>query len=219
MANLSGAPFETAAFLAMAGTGRLIVRVEPKVVLFRQGDPADSTFYIQQGSIKITAVSAAGKEAAIALLSKGDFIGEGAVAALPSLRVSSATAVTNCTLLRIDRPEIIRVIHEEHEFSDLFVAFMLARSIRSQDDLLDQLFNFSDKRLARILLSMAEISCPGQEEALIPPVTQAALSEMVGTTRSRTSFFMNRFRTLGLIEYEGRILVRRARLVAFLRDR
>jgi CRP-like cAMP-binding protein len=210
--------FDAAAFLMSAGLGRRIVQIEPKQTFFSQGDPADSVFYLQKGRAKITVVSQAGKEATIALLSAGDFVGEESLAAMPGLRLSSATAIATCTALKISREEMIRVMHEEHDFSDLFLKFLLDRSMRIQADLVDQLFNSSEKRLARILLLMAEFGQPGESESLIPKISQETLAEMVGTTRSRVSFFMNRFRKLGFIEYDGRIRVHKSLLNVVLHD-
>jgi CRP/FNR family cyclic AMP-dependent transcriptional regulator len=210
--------FDAAAFLMSAGLGRRIVRLEPKETFFSQGDPADSVFYLQTGRAKIAVVSKAGKEATIAILSTGDFVGEGALAAVPGLRLSSASAITACTTLKIMRNEMIRVMHEEHDFSDLFLKFLLDRSMRIQADLVDQLFNSSEKRLARILLLMAEFGAQSGPEATIPKVSQETLAEMVGTTRSRVSFFMNRFRKLGFIEYDGRIRVHKSLLNVVLHD-
>ena len=210
--------FDAAAFLMSAGLGRRIVQMEPKQTFFSQGDPADSVFYLQKGRAKITVVSQAGKEATIALLSAGDFVGEESLAAMPGLRLSSATAIAACTALKISREEMIRVMHEEHDFSDLFLKFLLDRSMRIQADLVDQLFNSSEKRLARILLLMAEFGRPGESESLIPKISQETLAEMVGTTRSRVSFFMNRFRKLGFVEYDGRIRVHKSLLNVVLHD-
>jgi CRP-like cAMP-binding protein len=210
--------FDAAAFLMNAGLGRRIVQLQPKEHFFSQGDPADSVFYLQDGRAKVTVVSETGKEATIALLSAGDFVGEGALAAVPGLRLSSANAVTACTALKITREEMIRVMHEEHDFSDLFLKFLLARSMRIQADLVDQLFNSSEKRLARILLLMAEFGRPGEPEPLIPKISQETLAEMIGTTRSRVSFFMNRFRKLGFIDYDGRIRVHKSLLNVVLHD-
>jgi CRP/FNR family transcriptional regulator, cyclic AMP receptor protein len=212
------AVFDAQTFLANAGLGRRIVQFAPKETFFSQGDPADSIFYLQQGRAKITIVSRAGKEATITLLSGGDFVGEEALAALPGLRLTTAIAVTDCTALKITREEMIRVMHEENDFSDLFLKFLLARSMRTQADLVDQLFNSSEKRLARILLLMAEFGKPGEPEPWIPKISQETLAEMIGTTRSRVSFFMNRFRKLGFIEYDGRIRVHESLLNVILHD-
>jgi CRP/FNR family transcriptional regulator, cyclic AMP receptor protein len=210
--------FDAAAFLASAGLGRRIAQFEPKQILFSQGDPADSAFYLQKGRAKLTVVSATGKEATVTLLSEGDFVGEESIAGAVGLRLATATAISACTALKIERAEIIRVLHEEHAFSDLFLKFLLSRSMRAQADLVDQLFNSSEKRLARILLLLAEFGKPGDPESLIPQITQETLAELIGTTRSRVSFFMNRFRKLGFIEYNGRIRVHRSLLNVVLHD-
>jgi CRP/FNR family cyclic AMP-dependent transcriptional regulator len=210
--------FNPAAFLAHSGLGRKIVQVKAKDAFFSQGGAADSIFYLQKGRAKLTVVSKAGKEATITLLSAGDFIGEESVAAVAGLRLATATAITDCTALKIQRGEMIRVVHEEHSFSDLFLAFLLSRSLRTQADLVDQLFNSSEKRLARILLLMAEFGKPGEPETLIPQITQETLADMIGTTRSRVSFFMNRFRKLGFVEYNSRIRVHKSLLNVILHD-
>ncbi|MGC2617020.1 MAG: Crp/Fnr family transcriptional regulator [Terracidiphilus sp.] len=210
--------FDSAAFLARAGLGRRIVRLQPKEFFFSQGDPADSVFYLQKGRARVSIVSRVGKEATIALLAPHAFVGEEALAAIPGLRLASAAAITACTALKIKREEMIRVMHEEHEFSDLFMKFLLERSMRIQADLVDQLFNDSERRLARILLLMAEFGEQGDPEALIPNISQETLAEMIGTTRSRVSFFMNRFRRLGFIEYNGRIRVHKSLINVILHD-
>jgi CRP-like cAMP-binding protein len=210
--------FDAGVFLAQAGLGRRIVEIAPKQPFFSQGDPADSVFYLQKGRAKLTVVSQAGKEATLLMLAAGDFVGEGALAAIPGLRLSTATAITACSAMKIKRKEMIRVLHEEHGFSDLFVKFLLARSIRTQADLVDHLFNSSEKRLARILLLMAEFGKPGKQETLIPHISQETLADMIGTTRSRVSFFMNRFRKMGFIEYKGRIRVHKSLLNVILLD-
>jgi CRP-like cAMP-binding protein len=218
MVELEKPPFDVAAFLAGAGLGRKIVQVAPRQAFFSQGDPADSVFYLQKGRARVTVVSSSGKEATITLLADGDFVGEEALATVAVTRLSTATAITACTALKIGRNEMIRVMHEEHAFSDLFLKFLLARSMRIQADLVDQLFNSSEKRLARILLLMAEFGKPGEEEQYIPKISQETLAEMVGTTRSRVSFFMNRFRKLGFIDYNGRIRVFKSLLNVILYD-
>ena len=210
--------FDVAAFLEKAGLGRKIVELKPKQAFFSQGGPADSIFYLQKGRAKLTVVSRSGKEATLTLISAGDFVGEESIAGAVGLRLATATAITACTALKIERAEIIRVLHEEHAFSDLFLKFLLARSMRTQADLVDQLFNSSEKRLARILLLLAEFGKPGEPETLIPKITQETLAEMVGTTRSRVSFFMNRFRELGFIEYNGVIKVHKSLLNVILHD-
>ncbi len=218
MSSSHAAPFDLAAFLASAGLGRKIVSFKPRGLIFTQGSTADCVFYLQSGRAKLTVVSKAGKEATITLLSAGEFVGEESMAGAIGLRMASATAITSCTALKIERNEMIRVMHEEHAFSDLFVKLLLARSMRTQADLIDQLFNSSEKRLARILLLMAEFGKPGEPEMLIPKISQETLAEMIGTTRSRVSFFMNRFRKLGFIEYNGRIRVHKSLLNVVLHD-
>ncbi|MGD0732025.1 MAG: Crp/Fnr family transcriptional regulator [Terracidiphilus sp.] len=211
-------PFDTAAFLTSAGLGRRIVQIAVKEAFFAQGDPSDSVFYLQKGRARLTVVSQAGKEATIALLGDGDFVGEEAIASVGGVRLATATAITPCTALKIRRDEMIRVMHEEHGFSDIFLKFLLERTMRIQADLVDQLFNSSEKRLARILLLMAEFGQPGEPEQYIPKISQETLAEMIGTTRSRVSFFMNRFRKLGFIEYNGRIRVNKSLLNVILHD-
>jgi CRP/FNR family cyclic AMP-dependent transcriptional regulator len=205
-------------FDAVAFLGRKIVELNPGEHFFSQGDSADSVFYLQKGRAKLTVVSHSGKEATITFLSEGDFVGEGSLATVPGLRLSTATAVNTCTALKISRAEMVRVMHEERSFADIFVKFLLARSMRTQADLVDQLFNSSEKRLARILLLMAEFGKPGEPEKSIPPITQETLADMIGTTRSRVSYFMNRFRALGFISYNGRIQVHKSLLNVVLLD-
>src|SRR5580692_11753697 len=207
MTELKNMAFDVAAFLTSAGLGRRIVQFKPKQAFFSQGNPADSVFYLQKGRVQLTVVSKNGKEATISLLTAGDFVGEESIAGAVGLRLTTATAITACSALKIERGEMIRVIHEEHVFSDLFLKFLLTRSMRIQADLVDQLFNSSEKRLARILLLLAEFGQRGESKPLIPKISQETLAEMIGTTRSRVSFFMNRFRKLGFIEYDGRIRV------------
>jgi CRP/FNR family transcriptional regulator, cyclic AMP receptor protein len=219
MVGLEKPGFDVAAYLASAGLGKRIIQFAENDAFFSQGAPADSVFYLQQGRAKVTVVSASGKEATLALVSAGEFVGEGALAAVAGLRLSTATAITACTALKIGRDEMVRVMHEENRFSEFFLKFLLERSMRIQADLVDQLFNSSEKRLARILLIMAEFSKPGEPEQYIPKISQETLAEMIGTTRSRVSFFMNRFRKLGFIEYNGRIKVHRSLLNAVLLDR
>ena len=210
--------FDPISYLARAGVGRRITDLVPGETFFTQGDPADSVYYLQSGRAKLTVVSHQGKEATITLLSGGDFVGEESLAAVPGLRLATATALNTCVALRIAREEMIQVMHQELTFSDLFMKFLLARSMRTQADLVDQLFNSGEKRLARILLLMAEFGKPGEREPFIPPITQETLAEMIGTTRSRVSFFMNRFRKLGFISYNGRIQVHKSLLNVVLLD-
>jgi len=194
--------FDLKAFLATIGEGRKFVFVPKKQTIFAQGDPSDAVFYIQNGKVKLTVVSNDGKEATIGILSEGDFFGEGCLAA-QSRRMGSATALTDAAVLRIEKSAMMRVLHREHALSDMFVAYLLARNIRYEEDLVDQLFNSSEKRLARILLLLAHFGKEGTPETVVPKIGQETLAEMVGTTRSRVSFFMNRFRKLGFIDYNS----------------
>jgi CRP-like cAMP-binding protein len=219
MAQSSKETFDIATFLAHAGAGRKIVQLKAKEHLFTQGSLADCVYYLQSGRAKLTVVSLAGREATITLLAAGDFVGEDSLVGAVVQRLYSATAITACRAMKIERAEIVRVLHEEQAFSDLFLKFVLTRSVRVQADLVDQLFNSSEKRLARTLLLMAEFGQPGEVETLIPPITQETLAAMIGTTRSRVSFFMNRFRKLGFIEYNGRIRVHKSLLNVVLRDK
>jgi len=218
MSELKKVGFNIATLLASAGLGRRIFQLRPKDAFFSQGDPADSVFYLQKGRARVTVVSAAGKEATLKMLVAGEFVGEGALAAVPGLRLSTATAVTDCTALKIWRSEMVRLMHDEHGFSELFMKYLIENSMRVQADLVDQLFNSSEKRLARILLMMAEYGEPGEPVEFIPKISQETLAEMVGTTRSRVSFFMNRFRNLGFIDYKGRIRVHKSLLNVVLHD-
>ncbi len=218
MTGITHAQFDPAAFLAQAGLGRRIVRLNSKEAFFSQGDAANCVFYLQDGRAKLTVISKEGKEATIAILTAGDFVGEAAMAGIPGLRMSTATAITPCSALKIERTEMIRVIHEEHAFSDMFLKFLLERSMRTQADLVDQLFNSSEKRLARILLLMADFGKPGEPESQIPKISQETLAEMIGTTRSRVSFFMNRFRKMGFIDNNGGITVHKSLLNVVLHD-
>jgi CRP/FNR family cyclic AMP-dependent transcriptional regulator len=211
--------FDLATFLATAGVGRKIVHLKPKQAFFSQGSSADSIFYLQTGRAKLAVVSLEGKEATIAFLPAGEFIGEESLASVGGLHMATATAIEACSALEISREEMIRVMHEEHSFSEMYLKSLLVRSMRSQADLVDQLFNSSERRLARILLILAEFGKPGEREHWVPPITQETLAEMVGTTRSRVSFFMNRFRKLGLIEYNGRIRVYKSLLNVVLLDK
>jgi CRP/FNR family transcriptional regulator, cyclic AMP receptor protein len=210
--------FDVKEYLLTAGPGRKIVHVEKGQVFFSQGDPADCVFYLHKGRVRISVVSTSGKEATIRLVSVGDFLGEKAMAAEPGLRVTSATAMTECTALRIARPEFVRVMHEEPSFLYSFSSFLLACSMKTQADLVDQLFNRAEKRLARLLLLLAESAQSSQESTLILPISQEALANMIGSTRPRVNAFMNRFRKLGYIEYDDRIRVHKSLLNVFLRD-
>lgn len=194
--------FDPKEFLSTIGEGRKVVAVRKKQTIFTQGDVADAVFYIQEGKVRLTVVSKIGKEATLGIFNEGDFFGEGCLVG-KSFRMKSATAMTDCELLRIDKKAMMRALHREHEFSDLFVAYLLARNIRYEEDLVDQLFNSSEKRLARILLLLAHFGKEGTPESVIPKISQETLAEMIGTTRSRVSFFMNRFRKLGFLDYGG----------------
>ena len=205
--------FDIVSFLAKAGMGKQVDRVCEGESIFVQGDAADSVFYIQSGKIKLTVVSKTGKEAVLALLSSGEFVGEACISGHP-VRLSKATAVTDCVLLRISKKDMLRVLHEQHDLSDIFVAFLLERNARIQADLVDQLFNCSEKRLARILLLLAHFGKEGKPVAVIPKLTQETLAEMVGTTRSRVSLFMNRFRNMGLVDYDASGIHVRSSLVS-----
>src|SRR6202140_498300 len=194
--------FDTKIFLSTIECGRKVAVVRKKQTIFAQGDSSDAVFYIQKGKVKLTVVSKIGKEATIGILNDGDFFGEGCLTGQP-LRLGSATAMTDCSVMRIGKKSMMEVLHREHAFSDLFVAYLLARNIRYEEDLVDQLFNSSEKRLARVLLLLAHFGKEGKPEVAIPKITQETLAEMVGTTRSRVSFFMNRFRKLGFIDYQA----------------
>ena len=194
--------FDPKAFLATIGVGRKLVPIREKQIIFSQGDAADAVFYIQKGKVRLTVVSKTGKEATIGILGEGSFFGEGALAG-QLLRMGSSAAMTDCELLRVEKKAMMQALHREHAFSDMFVAYLLARNIRYEEDLVDQLFNSSEKRLARVLLLLAHFGKEGIPEPVVPKISQETLAEMVGTTRSRVSFFMNRFRKLGFIHYAG----------------
>src|ERR1700734_3223835 len=212
-------PFNTDTYLATAGPGRTIVRVKAKQVFSSQGDSAHCLFYLRMGRAKLTTVSEGGKEATVTLLAPGDFFGEECMASPNGLRTTRGTAITLCVVLKIDSEELPRVLHAENAFSDLFVQFLALRSTRTQADLVDQLFNNSERRLARTLLIMADYGGATGPEELIPPVTQETLANLIGTTRSRVSFFMNRFRRLGYVSYNGRIRVHKSLLKMVLQDK
>jgi CRP/FNR family transcriptional regulator, cyclic AMP receptor protein len=210
--------FDPGSFLATTGVGRTLMNVENKQVLFAQGEPADAVFYIQKGKVKLTVVSKDGKEATIALLGAREFVGEACIVAGQPLRQATAAAITDCEVLRIAKKEMVRVLHEQHKFSDVFVSFLLSRNARIQEDLVDQLFNSSEKRLARILLLLAQFGKEGKPEKVIPRISQETLAKMIGTTRSRVSFFMNRFRKLGFIRYNGTMEVHSSLLNVILHE-
>jgi len=209
--------FDPHAFLATIGEGKKSVLFKSKQTIFAQGDLAEAVFYIQTGKVKLTVVSKTGKEATIGILTDGDFFGEASLAG-QALRMCSATAMTDCAVLRIDKKTMMEALHREHEFSDMFVAYLLSRNIRYEEDLVDQLFNSSEKRLARILLLLAHFGKEGKPESVVPKISQELLAEMIGTTRSRVSFFMNRFRKLGFIHYNGGLQVHSSLLNIVLHD-
>jgi CRP-like cAMP-binding protein len=210
--------FDVESFLAENGLGRKIIHVEKDSTIFAQGDTADSVFYVQKGKFKLTVVSKRGKEATIALLGAGDFVGEECVAAIQPQRLATARALIPSVVLRIERQEMVRELSQEKTFSEVFVTYLLARNIRVQEDLIDQLFNSSEKRLARALLLLARFGKEGTPETVIPKISQGTLAEMIGTTRSRVSFFMNRFRELGFIEYNGQLKINSSLLNVVLHD-
>jgi CRP/FNR family cyclic AMP-dependent transcriptional regulator len=209
--------FDLKTFLSTIDGGRTTADVPKKQTIFAQGDSSDSVFYIQSGKVKLTVVSKTGKEATIGILKEGDFFGEGCLTGQPR-RMCSATAMTDCTVIRIDKKSMMDVIHRERAFSDMFVAYLLTRNIRYEEDLVDQLFNSSEKRLARVLLLLAQFGKDGKPEVAIPKISQETLAEMVGTTRSRVNFFMNRFRKLGFVRYNGELEVHSSLLNVVLHD-
>ncbi|MGD1081693.1 MAG: Crp/Fnr family transcriptional regulator [Candidatus Sulfotelmatobacter sp.] len=209
--------FNPQIFLSTINGGRKRLTLPQKQKVFSQGDSADSVFYIQKGKVKLTVLSKSGKEATIGVLNEGDFFGEGCLTGQP-LRMCSATAMTECTVMGIDKKSMMEVIHRERAFSDMFVAYLLTRNIRYEEDLVDQLFNSSEKRLARILLLLARFGKDGKPEAAIPKISQETVAEMVGTTRSRVNFFMNTFRKLGFVRYNGGLEVHSSLLNVVLHD-
>ena len=210
--------FDPETFLARAGLGRKILNLKKNQTAFAQGDPADAIFYVQKGRLRVTVTSANGKEATLALVGAGEFLGEDCMVSAHPLRLATATAMTECALLRISKVEMVRALSQEPAFSDVFVSFLLVRNARIQADLVDQLFNSSEKRLARILLLLAQFGKESKPETVVPKISQEILAEMIGTTRSRVSFFMNRFRKLGFIEYNGEIRVHNSLLNIFLQE-
>jgi len=213
-----GAVFDPETFLARAGLGKQILNLKKNETAYAQGDTADAIFYVQKGQLRVTVTSANGKEATLALAGVGEFLGEDCMILAHRLRLATATAMTDCALLRISRAEMVRALHQEHALSDVFVSFLLTRNARVQADLVDQLFNSSEKRLARILLLLAQFGKESKPETVVPKISQEVLAEMIGTTRSRVSFFMNRFRKLGFIEYNGEIRVHNSLLNIFLQE-
>jgi CRP/FNR family cyclic AMP-dependent transcriptional regulator len=209
--------FDPKKFLSTIDGGRTIALFPKKQTVFAQGDKADSVFYIQSGKVKLSVVASSGKEATIGILNEGNFFGEGCLTGQP-LRMCSAIAISDCTVMRIDKKSMMEVIHREPAFSDMFVAYLLSRNIRYEEDLVDQLFNSSEKRLARILLLLSRFGKDGKAEVAIPKISQETLAEMVGTTRSRINFFMNRFRKLGFVRYNGVLEVDSSLLNVVLHD-
>ena len=210
-------PFDLQAFLKLAGVSPRTVRFRADVTVFTQGAPANSVFYVQEGGVKLSVLSSTGKEAVVAILGPGDFFGEGCLAGQP-MRMGTAKAVMTTALLRISKADMVRMLHDHSEFSDRFIAHMLTRNIRIEEDLVDQLFNSSEKRLARTLLLLARYGEEGTALRVLPKLSQDTLAEMVGTTRSRVNFFMNKFRKLGLIEYNGGLKVNSSLLSIVLHD-
>jgi CRP/FNR family cyclic AMP-dependent transcriptional regulator len=210
-------PFDPKAFLAKADGGRTITNYRERQIVFSQADPADSVFYIQEGKIKLTVVSTHGKEAVVAILGEGAFFGEGCLAG-QQLRMATAVAMSECTIVRLEKAATIRVLHDEPAFSELFLSYLLSRNIRIEEDLVDQLFNSSEKRLARVLLLLANFGKESKPEPVIAKISQEMLAEIIGTTRSRVSFFMNRFRKLGFIDYNGGLHVHSSLLNIVLHD-
>ena len=215
--NSKAREFDPNTFLATIGDGRKNVAVPRKGIIFAQGDDANAVFYIQSGKVKLTVVSKTGREATIGMLSEGNFFGEGALAG-QAVRMGSAAAMTDCELLRVDKKAMMEALHREHAISDMFVAYLLARNIRYEEDLVDQLFNSSEKRLARVLLLLAHFGKEGVPEIVVPKISQETLADMVGTTRSRVSFFMNRFKKLGFVQYNGGLQVHSSLLNVVLHD-
>jgi CRP/FNR family cyclic AMP-dependent transcriptional regulator len=211
-------PFDPKVFLAKINGGRSVADYRTGQIVYTQGEPADSVFYIQRGKVRKTVVSEQGKEAVVALLGTGDFFGEGCLTGEP-LRLATVSAMTECVIVRIAKADIIRVIHDEPAFAELFIAHLLARNSRVEEDLVDQLFNSSEKRLARILLLLANFGKESRPEPIIAKISQETLAEMIGTTRSRVSFFMNKFRELGLIDYNGHIEVHSSLLSVVLHEK
>jgi CRP-like cAMP-binding protein len=217
MARKQPTRFNPKIFLAKVSDGKTMLTSAKRQIIFSQGDAADAVFYIHEGRIKLSTVSQEGKEAVLAILDRGNFLGEGCLAG-QLVYMTTATSLENSTLVRIDKQAMIDTLHNEPTFSELFLAYLLARNIRIQEDLVDQLFNSSEKRLARILLLMAHFGKEGKSEAIIPKISQEVLAEMIGTTRSRVSFFMNKFRKLGFLDYNGGVHVHRSLLNIVLHD-
>ena len=217
MARKKSQPADWEALLAQVPYGKTVTETERKRHIFTQGDPADAVFFLRHGKVKLAVTSKQGKEAIVAILDPGEFFGEGCLAGQP-LRMATATAMTDCTLVRIERPAMARMLHEQHDISELFVTHLLSRNIRYEEDLVDQLFNSSEKRLARILLLLSHFGKEGRAETVVPRINQESLAQMVGTTRSRVSHFMNKFKKLGFIDYNGGLTVNSGLLSIILHD-
>jgi len=216
-APLQKLTFDVQGFLDTAGVARKVEEFKKKEAIFSQGDPAANVLYIQKGGVRLSVVNQTGKEAVVAVLGPGDFFGEGCLAG-QSVRIGTATAITATTVLTIEKKEMVRVLHQEHAFSDRFIAYMLSRNIRIEEDLVDQLFNSSEKRLARTLLLLARYGQQDRPQTMLPKISQEMLAEMVGTTRSRVNFFMNKFRKLGFIKYNGELQINTSLLSVVLHD-
>ena len=210
-------PFNVETFLATVNGGRSISKYRKNQTVFRQGELADSVFFIEEGKVKVSVVSEQGKEAVVAIHGKGDFFGEGCLTGQPR-RLATVTSMTECVIMRLDKATIVRVIHDEPKFSEMFLSYLLARNARIEEDLVDQLFNSSEKRLARLLLIMANFGREGKPEPVIAKISQETLAEMVGTTRSRVNVFMNKFRQMGFVEYNGGMKVHSSLLNVVLHD-
>jgi CRP-like cAMP-binding protein len=210
-------PFDPKVYLTKANGGRTTAEYHTNHSIFGQGDPADALFYIIEGKVKLTVISNQGKEAVVAILKDGDFFGEGCLAGQP-VRMASATAISACSVMKLEKAVVVSLLHEEPKFSELFVGHLLSRNIKIEEDLVDQLFNSSEKRLARVLLLLANFGKEGTPQTVIPKISQETLAEIVGTTRSRVSFFMNKFRKLGFIEYNGGLKIHSSLLNVILHD-
>jgi CRP/FNR family transcriptional regulator, cyclic AMP receptor protein len=217
MKSKGRSPFDPKSFLAKIGEGRTIADYSRNRRIFSQGDPADAVFYIQKGKVTLTVISKQGKEAVVGIFGPGDFFGEGCLAG-QLLRMATASALSECSVVRLEKQALMRVIHDEPQFSELFLSYVLSRNIRIEEDLVDQLFNSSEKRLARVLLLLANFGKDGKPEPVIPKISQETLAEIVGTTRSRVSFFMNKFRKLGFVHYNGGLQIHSSLLNVILHD-
>jgi CRP-like cAMP-binding protein len=217
MAHKQTIQFDSKTFLTKVGSGKTILKSRKKQIIFSQGDAADAVFYLLEGRVKLTVISPKGKEAVVAILGRADFFGEACLAG-QLVRIATATSMEDSTIVRIEKNAMIRVLHEEPTFSELFMSYLLSRNIRIEEDLVDQLFNSSEKRLARILLLLAHFGKESETEPIIPKISQETLADMVGTTRSRISFFMNKFRKLGLIDYNGGLKIHSSLLNIVLHD-